>query len=286
MSDLSPINFVTGTLGSGKSYFAMRYVRDYLREGKIVATNFELTGEWWRTWSKSSGLLARLRADEQADYMRGWQMRENAYRFDVPDDLYDFRLPGEGEDRGLIVLDEGALRMNSREWASRAKDEKERYGTGLRSLQWYINMRKLGWSCLILAHSEDQLDNQVRAMGGAIIRCRNLKKLKIPVVGWTMFRKPRFVAVHVWPETKPVHIYKREIYGLNLSVATHYRSLEQFEANPQTLGIRYQSRRVKLAVNLTPFPNWDAVAGRRPAPGVSSGGPVTGEEDLVGTGGG
>lgn len=286
MSDLSPINFVTGTLGSGKSYFAMRYVRDYLREGKIVATNFELTGEWWRTWSRSSGLLARLRADLEADYMRGWEMRDRAYRFDVPDDLYDFRLPGEGEDRGLIVLDEGALRMNSREWASRAKDEKERYGTGLRSLQWYINMRKLGWSCLILAHSEAQLDNQVRAMGGAIIRCRNLKKLKIPILGWNMFRKPRFVAVHIWPETKPVHIYKREIYGLDLSVARHYRSLEQFEANPQTLGIRFQSRRVKVAVNRTPFPNWDGTADRRRAEAARLRAPSSGEADSVRDGSG
>ncbi len=284
MSDLSPINFVTGTLGSGKSYFAMRYVRDYLREGKVVATNFEFTGDWWRTWSKSSGVIARLRATAEADYQRGWEMRDKAFRFDVPDDLYDFRLPGDGEDRGLIVLDEGALRMNSREWASRAKEEKERYGTGLRSLQWYINMRKLGWSCLILAHSEEQLDNQVRAMGGAVIRCRNLKKLKLPIVGWSLFRKPRFVAVHVWPETKPVHIYKREFYGLDLSVAGHYRSLEQFEANPQTLGIRFQSRPVKVGINRTPFPNWDRAAARRPAEAVRLRGPSPAERDTISDG--
>ncbi len=256
MSDLSPINFVTGTLGAGKSYFAMRYVMQYLVLGKPVMCNFDLVGDWAATIqllrrpgyerlvrSEKLGRFAfrpdssvRLREARERQEIRGL-----AFRYDMQDDLYDYRLPGVGEDRGLIVLDEGALRMNSREWSDRAKREKEQYGTSLRSIQWYVNMRKMGWSLLVLAHSEDMLDNQVRHMGGAIIRCRNLSKLRLPIVKIPLFRKPRFVAIHKWPETKPVHIYAREVYGLNKQIADHYVSMEEFDANPDKVGLRPQT---------------------------------------------
>jgi len=254
VSDLSPINFVTGTLGSGKSYLATRYIFKYLAAGKVVACNFDLVGPWWDTvhelrQSKLRGLMEEFslgpdlgirEAGER--YEARAKIRELAYRFDVQDDLYDYRLPGEGEDRGLLVLDEQALQMNSRNWEERKKKDAQRYGGNtMRALQFYINMRKLGWSSLVLSHSHEQLDNQLRHMGGAIIRCRNLSKVNIPFTRRSMFKKPRFVAIHIWPETKPVHIYRREVYGLNMRLARHYKSMEEFDANPEPLGIRFQT---------------------------------------------
>lgn len=232
---LNPINFVTGTLGSGKSYFAMKYVRDYIAEGKVVACNFDLQGDWWKTWMPKK--VRRLPESEQWAWQR--DARERALRFDVPEDMYDYRLPGEGEDRGLLIIDEGGLRMNSRAWQERKTRDIAKYGTAVKSLELYINMRKLGWSCMILAHSQKQLDNQVQDLGGAIVRLRNFQRVKMPLVGISLSKRPKFLAIHLWPEVGA--ILKREFYGLDMKVARHYRSMETFDADPTSNGLRRQS---------------------------------------------
>lgn len=239
---LNPINFVTGTLGSGKSYFAMRYVREYLAAGKIVACNFDLRGDFWRSWMPKK--VRREPDIVQWQWMRNCRLR--ALRYDVPEDLYDYRLPGEGEDRGLLVIDEGGLRMNSRAWQERKSADKEKYGktagAAVKSLELYINMRKLGWSCLILAHSQKQLDNQVQDLGGAIIRLRNFQRVKMPLVGVPLSKHPKFLAIHLWPEVNA--ILKRELYGLDLTTARHYQSMETFDADPVSEGVRSLPTRI------------------------------------------
>ncbi len=273
---LAPINFVTGTLGSGKSYLAQRYAADYLRRGKIVATNYDFVGRWWETIQlmRGGGIFEKMERfnqppptlmDHRARMVERAEILKLAYRFDVQDDLYDYRLPGEGEDRGLLIMDEQALQMNTRNWEERKKRELEAYGNAMRSLQFYINMRKLGWSALIISHSHEQLDSQLRHMGGAIIRCRNLAKVNIPFTTVKMFRKPRFVAIHIWPETKPAHIFKREVYGLDLPIASMYKSMDEFDANPERLGFRHQSRPLpKVAIYpAQPKFTWDEGARKR-----------------------
>lgn len=249
---LAPINFVTGTLGSGKSYIGMRYIFHYLVGNKPIAANFDLVGNWWETVAdlRRSSIWDRLDRWDKKErglqaagdrYREMGEIRKLAYRFDVQDDLYDFDLPGEGEDRGLLVLDEQALTMNARNWEDRKRRETAQYGNNMKSLQFYINMRKLGWSALVLAHSHEQLDSQLRMMGGAVLRCRNLAKVTIPMTSIRMFKKPRFIVLHIWPETKPVHVFKKEVYGLNLRIANHYQSMQTFDATPEKLGMRFQA---------------------------------------------
>ncbi len=235
MSILNPINFVTGTLGSGKSYFAMKYIMRYLADGKHVATNFDLVGDWWNTARKMSRSGKHLSDYEAAAWSS--DCRSRALRYDQMDDLYDYRLPGSGEDRGLLVFDEGGLNLNTRLYSVRQKRDKDIHDNPIKTLQFYINMRKLGWTCLILSHSQEQLDNQVQMMGGSIVRLRNFQRVKLPVLGISLAKHPRFLAIHYWPEVRA--ITKRELYGLNTSIARHYQSMDLFEYQPESRGLRY-----------------------------------------------
>lgn len=261
----NPINFVTGPLGCGKSYFATRYVIQYLAAGKVVCTNYDLHGDWWETACNMSWSRRKSWSDE-ARYEWMMECRERAFRYDAQDDLYNYKLPGEGEDRGLLVLDEGGLQMNTREAGQRQKAERERYETGIKSVEFYINMRKLGFSALVLAHHQDMLDNQLRMMGGQVIRLRNLARIKLPFIGLPMSRKAKFVAIHIMNETKPPMITKRELYGLDMKIAQHYRSMETFVATPEVgQGLRPQApAKRKLATQPSqPYYTWDQGAARR-----------------------
>ena len=241
MGVLNSISFVTGPLGCGKSYFAQKHVIEYLGAGKVVATNFDLTGEWFE--------VARRRAAGHRDHDTGevyswWQdVFTRAYRYDVMDDLYDFVPPGPRnvEDRGLLVLDEGGLNMNSRLYAMRQKKDAEKYeGNPIKALQFYINMRKRGWTCLILAHSSEHIDNQVQSMGGGIIKLRNYARIKIPWVGVPVAKHPKFNARYFTPDVSGSIPEHRQFYGLDKKIASTYKSEGEFEFMPESRGLRLQ----------------------------------------------
>lgn len=269
---LNPISWVTGTLGSGKSYYAMRRIEDYLRQDKVIACNFDLIGTWYRTFArKRFGVLARrIGKNDQAYQDRFFEaerkLRTIAYRFDVPDDLYGFDLPGDPdqEDRGLLVLDEGALRLNNRNSLDRMKASERRHGHKLKELEFYVNMRKLGWTCLILAHSSKMLDSQIQDLGGSEVRLRNFARVRMPLIGIPMSKNPRFLAIHYWPEVRS--ITGREFYGLDKSIAQHYRSMERFSAGDEAIthGLRLQAPQRSLGQLVEPFEVWEErIAGVR-----------------------
>jgi hypothetical protein len=241
---LNPINFVTGTLGCGKSYYAVKHIFNYLSEGKRVACNFDLLGDFWNTACRRSPLGKRLEGSDRHQW--GQDCRERALRFDNMDDLYTYRLPGSGEDRGLLVFDEAGLNLNRRMSRQRAKSDEQRHENPLAAMQFYINMRKRGWTCLIIAHSAKHLDDQVQDLGGSIIRLRNFARVKMPVIGVSLTKEPRFLAIHFWPEVRT--ITKREFYGLDKKIARHYRSMDEFEWEPKTKGLRHHMNPGSLGV--------------------------------------
>lgn len=250
---LTPINFVTGTLGAGKSYYATRTAFRYLAAGKVVALNYDLipyrgrhpkTGEydpdhpldgrpWWSTVYELSRRRQRVwdRLVEPDPLDRWLAYRDivsRCYRYEDPEDLYDFRLPGdtEKEDRGLLVMDEGALRANSRMWSERKKENSARGRHALADLQFMLHIRKLGWTMLLLSQGFEMVDNQYRALGPVEIRLRNLNKMTIPVLNVPFSRKPRFIAIHYMRENDL--IMRREYYGIDVT-AGHYRSSAVFD---------------------------------------------------------
>jgi hypothetical protein len=245
---LNPINFVTGTLGCGKSYYAVKHIFRYLSDGKRIACNFDLLDDFWNTACGRSAVGKRLSG--VARYQWGQDCRERALRFDNMDDLYQYRLPGSGEDRGLLVFDEAGLNLNRRMSRQRSKADEERHENPLAAMQFYINMRKRGWTCLIIAHSAKHLDDQVQDLGGSVIRLRNFARVKMPLVGISLTKEPRFLAIHFWPEVRT--ITKREFYGLDKKIARHYRSMDEFEWAPATRGLRNQISPGPLGVVVGP----------------------------------
>jgi hypothetical protein len=242
----------------------MRRVDEYIRAGKIVACNFDLVGSWYRTMArKNQGRLAVYFGRKDPDvhrqrYAVELEMRSRAYRFDVPDDLYGFDLPGDPdeENRGLLVLDEGALRLNARNSVDRLKRAEKEHGHKLKELEFYVNMRKLGWTCLILAHSPKMLDSQVQDLGGAEVRLRNFARVRMPLVGIPMAKNPRFLAIHYWPEVRS--ITGREFYGLDKTIARHYRSMQRFSAAESELtnGLRLQCAPALIAQPVETYDEW------------------------------
>lgn len=232
----------------------MRMVMDYLSRGKVVAANFDLTGTWWDT-ARKMGKATSL-GEPQGAYLWSRGCRERALRYDNMDDLYDYTLPGTGEDRGLLVYDEGGLNLNKRTRRTREKRDELRHDNELATMQFYINMRKRGWTCLILAHSAKHLDDQVQDLGGSIIRLRNFARVKLPIIGVGVTKNPRFLAIHYWPEVGA--ITKRELYGLNLKIARHYQSMEEFSYMPETQGLRLQAPLQLCTAGVPTFEEWDS----------------------------
>lgn len=287
---LNPINFVTGTLGAGKSGYATRTAFHYLAQGKIVALNYDLipyrarhpkTGEewpdhpyhgapWWRTvFDLKYAGLGRSYAPAGADRWREYQdIVARCLRFDDNSDLYDYVLPGdpEVEDRGLLVVDEGALRGNARMWSDRQSENKAAGRHKLADLQFMLHVRKLGWTMLFLTQGFTMIDNQYRQLGPVEIRLRNFQKMVLPIFNVPMSRKPRFMASHKHMEAD--FVMQRENFRIEKAFG-HYRSAQVFHPGLELeTGVRQMSELPRAS--FFPHPDdddgmWFAPARRAPA---------------------
>lgn len=265
-NSLQAINLVTGHLGSGKSYYAMRMIERYARAGKFVMCNFDLYGPWWstfvdRTYSKKELYRVRTQGSSAAfDRDRYDRMRyilRHVWRFYDQSELYNYVLPGDPrkEDRGLLVVDEAALHNNARTGKERQQKAAERTGDALAEFEWFIHMRKLGWTCLMLTQDSDMVDKQLKGTTSSEVHLRNLAKVKIPFVGIPLARKPTFVAVYYWQEgAKKGQPVGRDYYGLDVRLANHYRSNHRF------------SRRDGEAGAMGPMYDYDAALVGQPVP--------------------
>lgn len=114
------VYFVTGTLGCGKTLCTVGKIRDYLEQGRRVATNLDIN------------LEAFTKPDSKVSILR------------VPDKptLYDLQGIGLGCEEsdeskyGLLVLDELGTWFNSRNWRDKGRGE---------VIDWFRHARKLHW---------------------------------------------------------------------------------------------------------------------------------------------
>lgn len=253
-NSLQAINIVTGHLGSGKSYYGMRMIEKYVRAGKFVMCNFDLVGPWWstfvdRTYSKKELYRVRSRGSSDAfDRERYQRMRyilRHVWRFEDQSELFDYVLPGDPaqEDRGLLVVDEAGLRNNSRTRKLREGKARDATGDENAEIEWFVHMRKLGWTCLMLTQDAGMVDKQLLGVTSSEVHLVNFAKVKIPFVGIPLARKPSFLAKYFWQEGvkkgKPI---AREYYGLELAIARHYKSHSRFShrEKQQSSGLRMQ----------------------------------------------
>lgn len=170
-----PVYVVQGKLGTGKGKYCMLKMDEALREGRRVATNFDLFLE---------GLLPA-------------QSKTTAIR--VPDkptaqDLDDIG-SGNPDDRfneeknGVLVLDELGSWLNSRGFQS-----PERAAL----LDWLIHARKKGWDVYLVVQNIDMIDKQVRVgLAEYQVRLIRADKIKIPVVGNFLGKRGRLPKMHI-----------------------------------------------------------------------------------------
>lgn len=172
--------YLTGRLGSGKNLVAVDRIRDYLRRGRPVATNINLD-------------LAVLLG-------RKLEGAGTVYRLPDFPSAEDFAALGEvdndddEEENGLIVLDEGGMMLNARQW-----------GDGGRQaiIKFFLHTRKLGWDVIVIAQSLSMVDKQLReACSEYVITMRRWDRMAVPFLGFVAkivtfgLWKPRFPRVH------------------------------------------------------------------------------------------
>jgi hypothetical protein len=157
-----PIYCVTGKLGSGKTLIAVGKALDYAAQGRRVVANFHID-----TAPACRSIDSKL---------------SNAVITVIPprptsDDLRALGRGGETEDTaGLLILDECAVFLNSRDWNSA-----DRKGV----VDWFLHARKLKWDVLLIVQHQSMLDKQVReAICELLAVCRRMDRMNIPVLSW------------------------------------------------------------------------------------------------------
>jgi hypothetical protein len=179
------IYYVTGTLGAGKSYYAVRKIARALMQGKAVATNVRLGDGWEHRLLSHTRYYRLARAHRKPDYRRELQARY-LYLGD-PFEIASVRLRGYGEGRGLMVIDEAHNELNNRSWQE--VDQR----AFLRKLSL---ARKRGWHVHIISQHKDNTDAAARRIATAETRCINWKQwLAIPIFRTPLLPWPLFLAL-------------------------------------------------------------------------------------------
>lgn len=154
-----PVYIVTGKLGGGKTLSMVGRIRDYLEDGRPVATNIDL----------------------ELGHLVPHVSRPICYR--VPDrpTVSDLEALGEVDTggnearNGALVLDECGTWLNSRTWSDKGRQA---------VIDWFLHSRKKGWDVFLIIQNISLLDKQVRdSMAEYLVVCRRLDRLNIPFVG-------------------------------------------------------------------------------------------------------
>ncbi|WP_293779262.1 zonular occludens toxin domain-containing protein [uncultured Oxalicibacterium sp.] len=175
---------ITGKLGSGKGKGGMQRLRQYLRDGKRVATNCDVFLEHMlpkhskatviRVPDKPSvaDLYAIGSGNQYIDFQPVMSYDDIGYHFIAPEPKL---LKGFDEaHNGALVLDELASWFNTRTFNDKGRAE---------LLEWFIHARKYGWDIFFICQNINQVDKQLReSLFEYVVRMTRLDRLKIPVV--------------------------------------------------------------------------------------------------------
>lgn len=150
---------ITGTRGAGKSLVAVARIREYLEQGRPVATNLDID-------------LVKLCKTAPAAPLIRMPDRPLAEDFEGLPVVHD---TGNEELNGAIVLDECAVWLNAREWNG---------GDRQRIVDWLLHSRKRGWDLFFIVQDVGLLDKQARTtLFDYRVSCKRLDRLRIPFLG-------------------------------------------------------------------------------------------------------
>lgn len=222
---------LAGKRGAGKSLIAASRARDYMWAGRMVATNLNLRVEYlvpprnkvrpFRVpdWPSADDMMALPLGNP------GLEWREGEPYPCIRDD-HKF----SEDENGLLLLDELATFLNSRDW--QAKDRQA-------LINWLLHSRKFGWDLLFIAQHVGLVDKQVRdALFDLFATTRRLDKVQVPVVG----RIAAFVGFKLkMPKVHVAHVRYGMQQGAPLSESIWVRGRDLYRAydttqqiNPET----------------------------------------------------
>lgn len=227
------IEFMQGSPGSGKSAAAVSRAIMHIRKGGVVAANFSLVDQWADTVASKHIFSAFSRSFR---YKKALCMHNRFFRVNTveairkiePKKLSVGLYKDDGkysEGNGLLILDECQLVFNCRKSMSGKKN--------MDWIEFFTQHRKLGWNVLLIAHSQEMVDSQIRPLAEYESRFRNLQRVKIPFVGLPLSPFPLFLVIRRYAGLGPGAnvIHDKDLFPLPLWAAQLYDSLEVFSAN-------------------------------------------------------
>lgn len=224
------IDILQGSLGSGKSAAAVAMAIMHLKKGGVVAANFSLVDGFSDRIAERS-ILNKFSSSRR--YNRSKSMYDRFYRVNSLAAIKEIKprdeavwlhkdKGGYSEGAGLLIIDECHLVFNSRKWEK-----------NMDWIQFFTQSRKLGWNVVLIAHTIEMIDSQIRPLAEYESRFRNLQKLKFPILGFPLSPIPAFLVIRRYAGlgAGASVIADRDLYPLPLWAARLYDSLEVFSAD-------------------------------------------------------
>lgn len=147
---------ITGELGTGKSLLCVSKIRDALLQGRRVATNLDL----------------------RLEHLVGPKRARDVLRLPDFPTRADLDFLGKGceeydEKRfGLLVLDEAATFLNSRDYRQDGRTD---------VIKWLLHSRKLRWDVFLIIQDLGMLDKQIRtAFVEHVVKCKRADRIGVP----------------------------------------------------------------------------------------------------------
>lgn len=235
------IEVMQGTPGSGKSAVAVARAMMHLIKGGVVACNFSLVEGWAETIIRNKiiyRLLYALRyffpgSAERYLFKKASSLHKRFYRIDSLAAIRTIFPVKEGvglyqdkgkymEGSGLLILDEVQLIFNSR-----------KFEKNFQWIEFFTQHRKLGWNVLMIAHTIEMIDSQIRPLAEYASTFRNMQKLRIPIIGLPMSPFPLFICIKRYAGlgAGASVVHSRAMFPLPLWAACLYDSLLVFSAD-------------------------------------------------------
>lgn len=206
---------ITGRLGSGKSLLVASLIEQAATDGRRIVANFDLNFDQY-TFTKPLDctiIPTRPSSDILKSIGRGSDLESKP---------------------GLLVIDEGAMVLNSRTWNDKDRDN---------IIAWFLMSRKLNWDVYVIIQHVSALDKQIREMFCEIyITCMRLDRIKIPLLGAAL---PRLhIAVGRYGSMPNAPIVERWYYRGNKKLYSLYNTSYIFDPD-KTQEVKYLTAKIK-----------------------------------------
>lgn len=224
------ISMYTGSVGSGKSYHATELALEWLRDGKSVIANFDITIP-----------EKKLKASKKkwADRRSRWSYMEEITVQHLMALSLEKGWYGK-ESQCLVVLDEAGIIFNSRDWQHEGNERKK-------WIKFLSQSRKFGFDFILVLQSDRMLDRQIRGLVEYDVK--HLKANNSFMFKWlSMFRITVFMYIFKWYQTKLKGNVRLSLY--KPWIANRYDTMKVFNLDElvESMKMVYNGKVVPAAV--------------------------------------